>query len=82
MILVVLAVILAGYAGFIIGWNFQQIKEAFEIIVKSDEVEGQMVNPRSPDVADVNQGSSIVSPKTPQQLEREAELELRKRNGL
>jgi hypothetical protein len=77
-----LVILLAGYAGFVIGSNLRELKDKFEELYHTDEDDGEVINPHPPEIADVNQSSSVITPKTPSEIEREAELALRRKNGL
>ncbi len=80
-LLIVLLALFGGISmGYFMGYNHKTIEDKIEALTTPEPVIG-VVNPNSPEVMPY-ESSSVVSPKTPSQIEREAELALRKRNGL
>jgi hypothetical protein len=70
--------ILSASVGFHIGFYLLQLIELSKKIWDRDpEPPAQIITPRAPGYADVNELSAIVSPKTPDQLEREEQERVR-----
>lgn len=83
IMLYLLTILVAGHAGFALGWKFRDIHQAFyEFFLEEEEPESMTITPNAPDEVLLSDSSQIVTPKSPDQIERERELELRKRNGL
>lgn len=64
--------------GFHLGFYLKQLQRKVKQIYNRDpEPPAQVITPKRPGYADVNELSSIVTPKTPEQIEREEQARVR-----
>lgn len=70
--------LLGASLGFHLGFYLKQLlNKVREIYERDPEPTPQVVTPLGPGYADVNELSSIVTPKTPEQIEREEQARIR-----
>lgn len=79
LLLYILVFLIIGILiGLQIGYNLAWIKAKLNDIYNRDpEPTAQVVTPKPPGYADVNDLSAIVTPKTPEQVEREEQQRVR-----
>lgn len=73
------------YIGYIIGSKFSVLEgKVAKLLARDKEPDGGVSNPLPPNYTHLGQksDSAIVTPKSPDQVERENEEELRRLNGL
>lgn len=75
--------ILSVGLGYLLGRQFQIIEDKINGLLKRNiEPEGGVSTPLPPNYSASHTTSSIVTPKSPDQVEREQEAKLREMNGL
>lgn len=78
MIYLIVGILIGLSTGFHIGFYLKQLLEKIKAIYNRDpEPPARVVTPLRPGYSNVTDLSAIVTPKTPQQIAREEEEELR-----
>jgi len=78
MILFIVGFLVGMPAAFIVGFYFKEgLTVVREILNRDPEPEAQVITPLPPGRADVNNQSAIVTPKSPDQLDREEQQRVR-----
>lgn len=78
MILLAIGILIGISLGFHVGFYLKQLLERTKEIYNRDpEPPAQVITPKRPGEADVNELSAIVTPKTPYQVEREEQERVR-----
>lgn len=78
MLYLIGGILLGLIVGFQVGFYFKQLLEKTKDIYDRDpESPAQVITPRAPGYADVNELSAIITPKTPEQVDREEQERVR-----
>lgn len=73
-----IGLVIGSVIGFQIGYSINWIRSKLSDIYNRDpEPSSEIVTPLPPGYADVNSQSAFISPKTPQQIEREEQDRVR-----
>lgn len=79
MLYLIAGILLGISVGFHIGFYLKQLLERTKEIYNRDpEPPAQVITPKRPGEADVNELSAIVTPKTPWEVDREEQERVRK----